>query len=79
MSRTRSEDFAMKIVELDETMREISALEGLYDDLVSSSPESKSEVEVKKEEARFARERMLKLSLHAKNLLASMESHETLK
>jgi hypothetical protein len=79
MKNPGNSDFARKVIELDESMREISALDTLYDELVTSAPDTKRETESKKDEARFARERILKLSLHAKNLLASIESHETLK
>jgi len=72
-------DFTHKVVELDESMREVASLDELYNDLVRSRPGSARELEAKKDEAKFARERILKLSLHAKNLVRKMESHETLK
>jgi hypothetical protein len=72
-------DFVQKVIELDESIREIGALDGLYEELVKAAPEGKRDADVKKDEARFARDRILKLSLHAKNLIASIESHETLK
>ncbi|MBW2964051.1 hypothetical protein KY363_01200 [Candidatus Woesearchaeota archaeon] len=75
----RHESFAQKAIEIDESLREIAALDDLYDDLVRSQPENRHELEIKRDEARFARERMLKLSLHVKNLLASLESKETIK
>ncbi len=71
--------FAQKVIELDESFREIAALDELYGDIVHSTPASKQELETKKEEAKFAKERMLKLSLHAKNLLASIEASERLR
>ena len=72
-------DLARKMIELDESMREISSLEELYNDLVGSAPASEKELELRKDEAKFARDRILKLSLHAKNLLSTIESKETLK
>lgn len=76
---TRHDFFAQKAIEIDESLREIAALDDLYDDLVRSEPANRHELEIKKDEAVFARERMLKLSLHVKNLLASLESRETIK
>lgn len=75
----RHADFAQKVIEMDESMREISSLDELYNELTSARPADKRETEIKREEAKFARERILKLSLHVKNLLASLESHESLK
>ena len=72
-------DLTSKIVTIDESMREIASLAELYDELLASRPGSKNELDVKKDEAKFARDRMLKLSLHAKNLLASVESHESVR
>jgi hypothetical protein len=66
-----------RLVELDESAREIASLDELYMDLVNSRPKDRSELEMRQEEAKFARERILKLSLHIKNLLASVESEET--
>jgi hypothetical protein len=71
--------FARAVVEIDESMREIAALDELYSELVASRPGNKRELAVRKEEAKFARERMLKLSLHVKHRLTKLESHETLR
>jgi hypothetical protein len=79
MSKVSRSDFELKVVQLDESMREIGSLAALYEELVSASPESKRDIAVKRDEAKFARERMLKLSLHAKNVLSKLESDETLK
>ncbi|MBN1544351.1 hypothetical protein JW898_02710 [Candidatus Woesearchaeota archaeon] len=76
---SRSEDISRQIIELDESMREIASLDELYSELVSSGSRDGKELAVRKEEAAFARERMLKLSLHVKNLLTKLESHEALK
>jgi hypothetical protein len=70
---------AQKIIELDESMREIAALGELYKDIVDSKPADEKELELRKDEAKFARDRILKLSLHAKNLLGTIESQEPLK
>jgi hypothetical protein len=75
----RKAEFTKKIITIDESMREIESLAELYDELLASKPKDKRELDTKKEEARFARERILKLSLHVKHLLARVESHETLK
>ncbi|MFH1064212.1 MAG: hypothetical protein V1729_03975 [Candidatus Woesearchaeota archaeon] len=67
------------IIEIDESMREIAALDELYTELVGSSPESDREMKIKQDEAKFARDRILRLSMHIKNRLAKIESHEKLK
>jgi hypothetical protein len=74
-----SKDFEQKVVEIDESVREIGALDELYTGAIHSRPETGKELESKKEEAKFARDRILKLSLHVKNLLKNLEAHETLK
>ncbi len=76
MSRTA---FNQKVIEVDESMREMAALDELYTELLSSKPADEKELGIKKDEAKFARDRILKLSLHVKNLVADLESHETLK
>ena len=68
--------FAQKIITIDESMREIESLAELYDELLASGPAGRRELDTKRDEAKFARERILKLSLHVKNLLANMESQE---
>ena len=73
MSRS---DFTKYVIEIDESMREIAALDELYGDITGSSISEDKELTLKKDEAKFARERMLKLSLHVKNLLAKIESGE---
>ncbi len=70
--------FTKSTIEIDESMREIATLEELYTELTSSSPEEDKELATRKDEAKFARERMLRLSLHVKNLLEKMESSEKL-
>jgi hypothetical protein len=77
--RSVDRDFLKRMVEMDESMREIASLDELYNELVSTGSKDERELSVRKEEAMFARERMLKLSLHVKNLIAGMESEETLK
>jgi hypothetical protein len=71
-------DFTKKVIMVDESVREIASLDELYNELLSSKPADKKELTIKKEEAKFARERILKLSLHIKNLVSNMESDETL-
>jgi len=73
------EDFTKDVIAVDESMREIASLDELYDELLSSKPADRKELDIKKDEAKFARERILKLSLHVKNLVEKLESHETLK
>jgi hypothetical protein len=72
-------DFSKNVITIDESMREIASLDELYNDLVTAKPKDEKELAIKKEEAKFARERILKLSLHVKNLLTKLESHEALK
>jgi hypothetical protein len=67
------------IVAIDESMREIAALDDLYSEIISSGANDARDLSVKKEEAMFARERVLKLSLHVKNLLGEIEPEEKLK
>ena len=76
---TGRDTFTKQVIQVDESMREIASLDELYNELVESKPGNKNELEVKKDEARFARERMLKLSMHVKNLVKKLESHEHLK
>lgn len=76
---TTRDDFTDQVIQIDESMREIASLDELYNELVASKPSDTKELEVKKDEARFARERMLKLSMHVKNLVKKLESHEHLK
>ncbi len=73
------EEFTDHVIQIDESMREIASLDELYNELISSKPGNHKELEVKKDEARFARERILKLSMHVKNLVKKLESHEHLK
>jgi hypothetical protein len=75
----KEDDFIKKVVEIDESMREIGSLDELYDEICASQTSDANEAAIRKEEARFARERMLKLSLHVKNLLEIIEAHERLK
>ncbi len=75
----KQEDMANYIIEVDESMREIAALDELYTEFISSSPESDRELKVKQDEAKFARDRILRLSMHVKNRLDRIESHEKLK
>jgi hypothetical protein len=69
-------DFTKELITVDESMREIASLSELYEDLVNSSPRSKAEAESAREQAEFARERILKLSLLVKNTLEKAETHE---
>ena len=71
-------DFTEKIVTIDESFREMASLDELYNELLGSAAKDDKELMVKKEEAKFARDRILKLSLHVKNLVANLESDETL-
>jgi hypothetical protein len=75
----KRENFTRDVISVDESMREIASLDELYNELLRSKPSDKRELDMKKDEAKFARERILKLSLHIKNLVAKLESHETLK
>ena len=72
----KKEDFTKKVVTIDESMREIASLDELYNDLLTSKPKTDAETESVKEQAKFARERMLRLSLHVKNILQKAEAQE---
>jgi hypothetical protein len=67
------------MIEIDESLREMSSLDELYAELVRSRPADERERSLKLDEAKFARERILKLSLHVKNLLGTVESGEVVK
>jgi hypothetical protein len=71
-------DFSMKVIEAKESVLELSSLDELYSSLVSCSTKDENEKRLRTEEAKFARERMLKLSLHVKNLLSNLEKEENL-
>ncbi|MBW2967708.1 hypothetical protein KY362_04425 [Candidatus Woesearchaeota archaeon] len=62
-----------RLLAIDESLREIASLDELYAELVGSEAGSR-DLDIKREEARFARDRLLRLSLHVKNLLAELES-----
>ncbi|NQU78998.1 hypothetical protein HQ545_04480 [Candidatus Woesearchaeota archaeon] len=65
--------FRERMLSIDESMREISALDELYEDIVNAGVDSNEDIIVRKEEAKFAKERMLKLSLHVKHMLEGLE------
>ena len=71
--------FTKNIIALDESVREIASLDELYNELLASKTKDKKELSIKKDEAAFAHDRILKLSLHVKHLLRKLESHETIK
>lgn len=72
----KKQDFTQRIISIDESVRELAALDELYTELISSKPSTELEVQSVKEQAKFAKERMLRLSLHVKNLLQKAESYE---
>ena len=72
-------DLARRMIEIDESLREISSLDELYAELVNSRPGDERERSLKLDEAKFARERILKLSLHVKNLLGNVEAVDPVK
>jgi hypothetical protein len=72
-------DLLKGVVAIDESMREMASLDELYDELIAAGAKDERELSVRKDEAMFARERILKLSLHVKNILGDIESEETLK
>jgi len=74
-----SADIANRMIEIDESLREISSLDELYAELVNSKPADERERSLKLDEAKFARERILKLSLHVKNLLGNVEAVDVIK
>jgi glutaredoxin-related protein len=60
------------LVAIDESLREISVLEELYTDMFTDS-NILQEAEIRREEAKFARERVLKLSLHIRNMVENLK------
>ncbi|MFC1723311.1 hypothetical protein ACFL0V_04180 [Nanoarchaeota archaeon] len=62
-----------KLAELDESFREIESLADLYEGLVGEAA-PREELGVRREEARFVRDRLLRLSLHAKHLTEKIET-----
>jgi hypothetical protein len=69
----RKIELTKELVNIDESVREIASLAELYDELLESAPKGKRELDLKKDEAKFARDRILKLSLHVKNEAARVE------
>lgn len=57
-------------------MKEIALVAELYESTLEKPPRSKEEAEARALEARFARERMLKLSLHARHLITELEAKD---
>jgi hypothetical protein len=72
----KKQDFMTMVVSIDESMREILSLDELYTDLAASRPATEAEADSVKEQAKFAKERILRLSLHVKNLLRKAEAQE---
>ena len=60
-----------ELVKIDESMVEIEALHNRYEELVSGP--GKEDIADRQLEAKFIRERILRLSLNAKNTLAMLE------
>ena len=54
---------------IKQSVQEITALDEIYSDIISSKINNSSELELKQEEAKFARNRILKLSLNLKNII----------
>ncbi len=69
----RHRQLDQKLAELEEGFREIDSLASLYEQLVEGA-ENERQLEVQKEEAKFARDRLLRLSLHAKNMIKDIET-----
>ena len=67
------------LIQLDESFREIAALDELYDDIVNSNVGNKKKADMRCDEAKFARDRLLRLSLHVKHLIAEVEKEEQVK
>ena len=61
-----------------QSMVKISSLSDIYSDLVESRPK-KEEAEQKRIEAEYARDQVLKLSLHVKHILQDVERKEKIK
>lgn len=63
-----------ELAEVDESFREIEGLADLYESLVEEEATDKTDLEIREEEARFARDRLLRLSLHVKNVIEKIET-----
>jgi hypothetical protein len=74
----KQKDLTQEIITIDESMREMTSLAELYEDLLKTTPKSDAEAASIKEQASFARERILKLSLHVKNTLELAKTQERL-
>lgn len=70
----RKTDPAKELINVDESVREIASLAELYDELFASAPKSRKDLDTRRDEARFARDRILRLSLHVKNEVDRLES-----
>ena len=56
-----------------ESIREISTLDEIYSEIVSSKPQNKAENELKQEEAKFSRDQILKISLNIRNIIKKLK------
>ncbi len=63
-----------KLIEIDESFREIEGLADLYEGLVEEEAGDKQDLDIRKEEAKFARDRLLRISLHVKNQLERIQT-----
>ena len=63
-----------KFAEIDESFREMEGLADLYEGLVGEGATDKIDLDIRKEEAKFARDRLLRLSLHAKNIIERIQT-----
>jgi hypothetical protein len=62
-----------QIAMLEENMKEIDLIADMYESILLTPAKSEQEASAKSTEAKFARERMLKLSLHSRHLLSELE------
>ncbi|MFC1753045.1 hypothetical protein ACFL96_06580 [Thermoproteota archaeon] len=63
---------------IKQSMIKIASLSEIYDELISSRPK-KGEAEQKRIEAEYARDQILKLSIHVKHLLQDLERKEVVR
>jgi len=61
-----------------QSMIKIASLSDIYDELINSRPKP-GEAEQRRIEAEYARDQILKLSMHVKHILSKMEQQEAVK
>ncbi|MBT5021991.1 hypothetical protein HOK51_00890 [Candidatus Woesearchaeota archaeon] len=70
---------SQKLQILKKNVAEVETLSKIYSELIDSTVYSNSEAKTKQEEAKFVRDRMLKLTLSNKQLINSLEEKSNVK